>query len=68
MVQLAPRRNAFLGGESGWGGQGGARPFSESTARLVDIEVRRTVEDAHVEARRLLLEGRPLPTEGRAAA
>ncbi len=52
MIQLAPRRNAFLGGEHGWGGD---KPFSESTARLVDAEVRRIVEEAHEEARRLLV-------------
>jgi cell division protease FtsH len=55
MVQLAPRRNAFLGGDGGWGGD---KPFSESTARLVDAEVRRIVEDAHQEARRLVAEHR----------
>jgi cell division protease FtsH len=56
MVQLAPRENRFLGGGMGLGE---GRPFGEETARLVDEEVRRIVEDCHAEAKRLLVEHRP---------
>jgi len=53
MVQLAPRENPYLQGPEGYGA-GGAKPFSEETARAIDEEVRRIIDDAHREARRLL--------------
>ncbi|HEY9447731.1 MAG TPA: ATP-dependent zinc metalloprotease FtsH [Burkholderiales bacterium] len=51
MVQLAPRDNPYLGGPVGYGG---ARPFSEETAKTIDAEVLRIIDDSHDEARRLL--------------
>jgi len=51
MVQLAPRENPYLSGPEGYGG---AKPFSEQTAQLIDAEVRRIIGDSHDEAKRLL--------------
>src|SRR5215472_15971275 len=51
MVQLAPRENPYLTGPEGYGG---VKPFSEETARLVDAEVHRIIEESHAEATRLL--------------
>jgi cell division protease FtsH len=51
MVQLAPRENPYLGGAGGYAGD---KPFSEATAEAIDAEVRRIIEEAHREARRLL--------------
>jgi cell division protease FtsH len=62
MVQLAPRENPYLAGPAGldgYGGLGGARPFSEETARAIDEEVHRIIADCHTEARRLLTDHRP---------
>jgi cell division protease FtsH len=55
MVQLAPRENPFLGPVPG---QEGVRGISEATARAVDDEVRRIIEESHAEAGRLLTEHR----------
>jgi cell division protease FtsH len=52
-VQLAPRENAFLGG-----GYPSEKPYSEETARAVDEEVRRIIDESHKEARRLLTKHR----------
>jgi cell division protease FtsH len=57
MVQLAPRQNPYLAGLDDYGGYtryGGARPFSEETARAIDDEVQRIIRESHDEARRLL--------------
>ncbi|HEX7978387.1 MAG TPA: cell division protein FtsH, partial [Gemmatimonadaceae bacterium] len=54
MVQLAPRENPYLAGKSGLELFGGARPFSEETARAIDDEVHRIITECHDEARRLL--------------
>lgn len=51
MVQLAPRQNPYLGGLDGYGG---ARWFSEETARAVDAEVLRIIGESRAEALRLL--------------
>ena len=51
MVQLAPRQNPYLGGAIGFGGE---KPFSEETARIVDLEVQRIINESHDEAMRLL--------------
>ncbi len=51
MVQLAPRQNPYLGGVAGFGGE---KPFSEETARLIDAEVQRIINECHDEAKRLL--------------
>jgi len=53
-VQLAPRENPFLGG----GSYPGEKPFSEETARTIDEEVIRIIDQSHDEARRLLSEHR----------
>jgi len=55
MVQLAPRQNPYLGGLDGGGG---ARSFSEETARAIDAEVLRIIAESHEEAKRLLVEHR----------
>jgi cell division protease FtsH len=52
-VQLAPRENPFLGG-----GYPGEKPFSEETARAIDEEVLRIIDESHEEARRLLTKHR----------
>ena len=56
MVQLAPRENPYLQAPLSYDG---ARPVSEATARDIDNEVRRIIEESHLEARRLLTEHRP---------
>jgi cell division protease FtsH len=55
MVQLAPRQNPYLGGSVGFGGE---KPFSDETARLIDLEVQRIIDESHVEATRLLTQHR----------
>jgi cell division protease FtsH len=51
MVQLAPRENPYLSGSNGYGG---ARPFSEDTAKAIDAEVLKIIGESHDEAKRLL--------------
>jgi len=51
MVQLAPRENPYLGGS---GIYQGAKPFSEDTAKAIDAEVFRIIDESHEEAKRLL--------------
>jgi cell division protease FtsH len=51
MVALAPRQNPYLGVVAGYDG---ARPFSEDTARAIDVEVQRIISESHEEAKRLL--------------
>ncbi|RPH36804.1 ATP-dependent zinc metalloprotease FtsH, partial [bacterium] len=51
LVQLAPRENPFL---HGIGGQGGEKPFSEETARIIDSEVLKIIAESHEQAKRLL--------------
>src|ERR687895_159897 len=51
LVQLAPRENPYLTGVDGYGG---ARPYSEETARAIDAEVIRKIGECHDEARRVL--------------
>jgi cell division protease FtsH len=48
MVQLASNQNPYLGG--GYG----AKPFSEETARLVDAEVLKIINQSHEQAKTLL--------------
>ena len=54
-VELAPRENAYLGGSGGYVGE---KPYSEETARTIDEEVSRIIDESHEEARRLLTEHR----------
>ncbi len=51
MVQLAPKRNPYLGGMEGYGA---SKPFSDETARAIDLEVQRIISESHQEAKRLL--------------
>jgi cell division protease FtsH len=53
-VQLAPRENPYLGG----GGFTSEKPFSEETARDIDEEVLRIMDESHEEALRLLTKHR----------
>jgi cell division protease FtsH len=55
MVQLAPRENPYLGGQNGYGG---AKPFSDKTAEVIDAEVLQIISESHDEAKRLLSEHR----------
>ncbi len=50
MVQLAPRENAYLGTAA----FGGEKPFSEETARLVDAEIHRIINESYEQAVTLL--------------
>lgn len=51
MVQLAPHQNPYLGSAVGFGGE---KPFSDETARMIDLEVQRIINDSHEEAMGLL--------------
>ncbi|WP_233146080.1 ATP-dependent zinc metalloprotease FtsH [Pigmentiphaga sp. NML080357] len=53
MVQLAPRQNPYLGG-----GAGASLPYSEETARAVDVEVQKIIHGCHDRALSLLREHR----------
>ena len=55
MVQLAPHQNPYLDGAVGFRGE---KPFSEETARIIDLEVQRIIDESHGEALRLLREHR----------
>jgi cell division protease FtsH len=55
MVQLAPPENPYLNTLGGWGA---AKSFSEETARAIDAEVLRIINESHEEARRLLTQHR----------
>src|SRR5262249_8867871 len=54
MVQLAPRSNEYVG----VGLLPAVKPFSEDTARIVDAEVQRIIDECHEQGRRLLAEHR----------
>jgi len=49
MVQLAAPHNPYLGGA-----YNNAKPFSEETARMVDAEVHRIIDECHEQAKSLL--------------
>jgi cell division protease FtsH len=55
-VQLAPRENPYLAGSPTYGGE---KVVSEETARLIDAEVQRIIDESHGEAMRLLAKHRP---------
>jgi cell division protease FtsH len=58
-VALADRNDGYLNpGEGGSGAPGPWRPYSDDTARLVDAEVRRMLDESYVEAARLLRQHR----------
>jgi cell division protease FtsH len=50
-VQLAPRANPYLGAAAAFGSD---RPFSETTAHLIDTEVQRIIAESYADACRLL--------------
>ena len=52
MVQLASKGNQYLGGGTGYYGQG--KSYSEETARLIDEEIFRIINESEEEAKRLL--------------
>jgi cell division protease FtsH len=54
LVQFAPRENKYLGVP----GFGGAKPFSDETARAIDEEVVKIIDESHLAACRLLRENR----------
>src|SRR5690606_31067757 len=54
-VQLAPPPNPEL---SGMGGLSNEKPFSEETAKTIDAEILRILNECHDEARRLLTQHR----------
>jgi cell division protease FtsH len=54
LVQLAPRENPYLSVP----GYSGPTPFSEETAKLIDAEVHKIIDESHEQARRLLTEHR----------
>src|SRR3546814_3621112 len=56
MVQLAPRQNNWVGSAA----FGTSKPYSDETARLIDTEVARIINDCHDEAKRLLQERRKI--------
>jgi cell division protease FtsH len=49
-VALAPRENPFLGGGGGDPPFGSGKPYSETTATLIDAEVRRILQENYDEA------------------
>jgi cell division protease FtsH len=55
LVQLAPRSNPYLNGATGYVGE---KPFSDETARVIDAEVQRIINECHAEAKRLLTQQR----------
>lgn len=55
MVQLAPRQNDWTGQVGGFMGN---KPYSDETAKLIDMEVGRIIQECHEDAKRLLGEHR----------
>ncbi|HET6319668.1 MAG TPA: cell division protein FtsH, partial [Chloroflexota bacterium] len=56
-VTLAPREDPYLGRDP-YAGFSGSRPYSESTAKLIDEEVERILNECYAEGVRLLREHR----------
>jgi cell division protease FtsH len=54
MVQLAPRENNWVGPSAAFA----AKAYSEETARLIDAEVARIINECHEDAKRLLVKHR----------
>lgn len=55
LVQLAPRQNNWVGQGGGFMGN---KPYSDETARLIDLEVAQIIQECHENAKRLLQEHR----------
>jgi cell division protease FtsH len=51
LVQLAPRENPYL---SGTGSYGREKPFSEETAKTIDAEIQKIINESYKEAIRLV--------------
>jgi cell division protease FtsH len=51
LVSLAPRPHPYLGGTPSFGGE---KPFSEETARIIDAEVQRIIDESYAQAKTLL--------------
>jgi cell division protease FtsH len=65
-ITLSPRDDAFLRGEA-FPGLGSGKPYSESTAKVVDDEIERILQECYTEGVRLLREHRePLDRLARA--
>ncbi len=56
MVQLAPHQNPYLSDAAA--AFGGDKPFSEETARRIDLEVQRIIDESHKQATFLLSQHR----------
>jgi cell division protease FtsH len=56
-VTLAPREDPFLRSD-GFSGFGGSKPYSETTAEIVDSEVERILQECYAEGVRLIREHR----------
>jgi cell division protease FtsH len=56
-VTLSPRDDPFLRGD-GLGGLGGGKPYSEATAKVVDDEVERILQECYADGVRLLQDNR----------
>lgn len=56
MIELAPRQNPYL--ENGAEGFIGSKPFSEETARAIDEEILKIINDSHQQAKTLLIKYR----------
>jgi cell division protease FtsH len=50
-VELAPRENPYLAAQGSYGGQ---KLYSEETAKTIDAEVLKIINESHDEAKRLL--------------
>src|SRR5690606_7787381 len=55
MIQLGPRQNEWTGQGGGFMGQ---KPYSDETAKLIDMEVSRIIKDCHDDAKSLLQQHR----------
>jgi cell division protease FtsH len=56
-VTLSPRDDPFLRGDS-FPGLGGGKPYSEATAKVVDDEVERILQECYAEGVRLIIDHR----------
>lgn len=55
MIQLAPRQNSWTGQGGGFMGD---KPYSDDTAKLIDTEVGRIIQECHEDAKGLLTKHR----------
>jgi len=57
-VTLAPRDDPYLGGADRLIGFGESRPYSDTTATLIDAEVQRIIQEAHDDSVQLIVHHR----------